>query len=86
MLERSHIGREGGELDLGPPRSRHHQLSGACQSSIGAVDQGGVELVLELLDMRRHIGLDGDQGIGGSGERSIVGDGDQHFELAEIHH
>ena len=51
----------------------------------GAVDELAAELELELLDVGRDVRLDRRERVGGGGERSVLGDGHDGVQLAEVH-
>lgn len=85
MLKGSDVGLEGVDLGLDPPRPGNGEVTGARQASCRAVDEGRVELALQLLDVSRDIRLHGEQGVRGGGERTVVGDCDEGVELAKFH-
>lgn len=64
-----------------------HQLAGRCQGNppMPTIEEPGVEMLLELLDLERHCRLRHEQYLGSLGKRQLFGDGVENLQPAIGH-
>ena len=85
LAERGEVGDDGFELggDAARPGGDQGALGG--ETTGRPIDEGDAQLALELGDVGRDVRLHGVQGLGGAGERPVVGDRHEGGELAKVH-
>ena len=79
------VGSQGAGLGCHPAGPGHRRVAGIGQLAGAAVDQGRAQVALETRDVGRHVGLHGQERVGGGGEAAVIGDRDQSLELSQPH-
>ena len=85
MGEGDHVRQQGVELSLHPPRPGDHELARLGQAGVRTIHELAAELTLELFHVRGDVGLHGLERVCGRRERTVIGDGDEGAQLAEVH-
>jgi hypothetical protein len=86
-LQHRQVGLHGLELaaDAAGPLEDHLAALGRGRPPPAANQQVGAELLFELANLLGHVGLDRRQRVGGGGERTLLGDGEQGVEMPKFH-
>jgi hypothetical protein len=66
-------------------RTGNNNFTLFSESTTCAFDQCGAELGLKTGDVGRHIGLRCSEGLGGTREGPVLGDGHENLQLFEFH-
>ena len=80
-VERGHVGGDVVDLVQDPAGPLDDPRALLGEATLGAVDEAYTQLLLELGDVARHVGLHGVERACRTGERPVVGDRDERREL-----
>ncbi len=85
VAEGRDVGAQVLELGLDAAGPIDHGLPLVGEQPGRPIDAGGADLALEAGDVGGDVALHGVERSGRGRERAVVGDGDEHLELAEVH-